>query len=146
VRVNPPGYKKKSNGRILWTAIRKDQYRIGGDKIVLKGLGAIGRIELRYKGLVHLEGEQARMEIRYNQDGRRWYAHISFDVSEKTVRGVWTSIPRNPIGDLVAGIDAGINNLMAIYVENGLANLVNGRPLKASSHYWRMRIVSIHAE
>jgi putative transposase len=138
VRVNPPGYKKKSNRRILWTAIRKDQYRIGGDKIVLKGLGAIGRIELRYKGLVHLEGEQARMEIHYDQDGRRWYAHISFDVSEKTVRGVWTSIPRNPIGDLVAGIDAGINNLMAIYVENGLANLVNGRPLKASSHYWRI--------
>jgi putative transposase len=29
---------------------------------------------------------------------------------------------------------------MAIYVENGLTMLVNGRPLKAISHYWRMRI------
>jgi putative transposase len=29
---------------------------------------------------------------------------------------------------------------MAIYVENGLAKLVNGRQLKAISHYWRMRI------
>jgi len=28
----------------------------------------------------------------------------------------------------------------AIYVENGLAKLVNGRPLKAVSHYWRVRI------
>jgi putative transposase len=38
------------------------------------------------------------------------------------------------------GIDIGINNLMAIYVENGLTMLVNGRPLKAISYYWRMRI------
>jgi putative transposase len=30
---------------------------------------------------------------------------------------------------------------MAIYVENGLTMLVNGRPLKAISHYWRMRII-----
>jgi len=29
---------------------------------------------------------------------------------------------------------------MAIYVENGLRKLINGRPLKAISHYWRMRI------
>jgi putative transposase len=42
---------------------------------------------------------------------------------------------------LVAGIDIGINNLMTVYVENGLTKLVNGRPLKAISHYWRMRIV-----
>jgi putative transposase len=41
-RVNPTGYKKKNNKRILWTVLRRDQYRIEGDKIVLKGLGAIG--------------------------------------------------------------------------------------------------------
>jgi len=55
-RVNPPGYKKKSNKRTLWTVLRRDQYRVEGDKIVLKGLGAIGWIELRYKGLIHLKG------------------------------------------------------------------------------------------
>ncbi|MCL7393490.1 MAG: transposase [Thaumarchaeota archaeon] len=37
-------------------------------------------------------------------------------------------------------MDIGINNLMAIYVENGLTRLVNGRPLKAISFYWRERI------
>jgi putative transposase len=41
---------------------------------------------------------------------------------------------------LVASIDIGINNLITIYVENRLTKLVNGRPLKAISHYWRMRI------
>ena len=139
-RVNPPGYKKRNNKRTLWTALRKDQYRVEGDKIVLKGLGAIGRIELRYKGLIHLKGEQGRLEIHYDSDRRKWYVHISFEVSEKAVRGVWVSVPRKPRGNLVTGIDIGINNLMAVYVENGLAKLVNGRPLKAISHYWRMRI------
>jgi putative transposase len=139
-RVNPPGYKKKNNKRSLWSVLRKDQYKIEDDKIILRGLGVIGRIELRYKGLIHLKGEQGRLEIHYDPDRKRWYAHISFEVSEKAVRGVWTNVTKKPGGDLVAGIDIGINNLMAVYVENGLAKLVNGRPLKAISHYWRLRI------
>jgi len=139
-KINPPGYRKKNNKRTLWTVLRKDQYRIEGDKIVLKGLRAVGWVELRCRGLIHLKGRQGRMEIHYDQDRRKWYAHISFEVSEKAVRGVWTNVPRKPKEDLVAGIDVGINNLMAVYVENGLAKLVNGRPLKAVSHYWRMRI------
>jgi len=139
-RVNPPGYRKKASRRTLWTLLRKDQYRIETDKLVLKGLGAIGKIELRYKGLIHLGGEQGRLEIHYDPDRRRWYAHISFEVLEKAVRGKWSTVPKKPKGNLVAGIDIGINNLMAIYVENSLAKLVNGRPLKAISHYWRKRI------
>jgi putative transposase len=139
-KVNPPGYKKKNNKRTLWAALRKDQYRIESDKIVFKGLGAIGWIEIRYKGLIHLKGEQSRLEIHYDQDRKKWYAHISFEVAEKAVRREWTSIPKQPKNNLVAGIDIGVNNLMAIYVENGLAKLVNGRPLKAISHYWRLRI------
>jgi putative transposase len=139
-KINPPGYRKKNNKRTLWTVLRRDQYRIEGDKIVLRGLGAIGWIELKYKGLIHLKGEQGRLEIHYDQDRKRWYAHISFEVLEKAVRGGWTNVPKKPRGDLVAGIDIGVNNLMAIYVENDLTKLVNGRPLKAVSHYWRMRI------
>ena len=139
-RVNPPGYRKKGKQRVLWTVLRKDQYRIEGDKIIIKGLGAIGRIELRFKGLIHLRGEQGRLEIHYDHDRRRWYAHISFEVSEKAVRGEWVKVPRQPKGNLVAGIDIGINNLMAVYVENGSAMLINGRPLKSISHYWRSRI------
>jgi putative transposase len=138
-KVNPPGYKKK-NKRVLWTVLRKDQYRIEGDKIVLKGLGAIGRIALSYKGSIHLRGEQGRLEVHYDQDRKKWYACISFETVEKAVRGMWTNIPRQPRGNLVAGVDIGVNNLMAIYVENGLTKLVNGRPLKSISHYWRMKI------
>ena len=145
-KVNPPGYRKKTGRRTLWTALRKDQYRIEGDKLILKGLGAIGRVELRCKGLIHLRGEQGRLEIRYDPDRRKWYAHISFEASEKAVRGEWRAVPKQPTGNLVAGVDIGINNLMAIYVESGLAKLVNGRPLKAISHYWRTKIASYQSK
>jgi putative transposase len=49
-------------------------------------------------------------------------------------------VPRQPKGNLTAGIDVGINNLLAVYVENGLTRLVSGRPLKSISYYWRGRI------
>jgi len=140
MKINPPGYRKKGKTRILWTVLRNDQYVIEGDKIILKGLGAIGRIEVGYKGLIHLKGRQGRLEIRYDPDRRRWYAHISFEVEEKTVRGVWRKIPQVPKGDLRAGIDIGVNNLFAVYVENETTLLVNGRPLKSISHYWREKI------
>ena len=139
-RVNPPGYRKSSGRRTLWTVLRNDQYSIEGDRLVLKGLGVIGRVVVRYKGLIHLRGKQGRLEIHHNPDRRKWYAHISFEVSEKAVRGVFTKTPRQPRGRLVAGVDIGINNLMAIYVEDGSTLLVNGRPLKSISHYWRGKI------
>ena len=110
-RVNPPRYRKRAGRRTLWTVLRNDQYKIGGDKLVIKGIGALGRLELRYKGLIHLKGKQGRLEIHYDSDRRKWYAHVSFEVSEKAVRGEWSIITKKPLGDLVAGIDIGINNL-----------------------------------
>ena len=57
--------------------------------------------------------------IRYDADRGKWYACIAFsEVSERMVRGEWRQVPRQPKGNLTAGIDIGINNLMAIYVEN----------------------------
>jgi len=56
------------------------------------------------------------------------------------VRGEWRQVPRQPKGNLTAGIDIGINNLMVIYVENGLTKLVNGKPLKSISYYWGKKI------
>jgi len=140
-RVSPPGYKRKS--RVLWTIIRKDQYEMDGDRIIIKWLGAVSRIEMRFKGPVYLRGERGELIliIRYDDDRKRWHAHIAFSkVSERMVRGEWRPAPRRPKGNLTAGVDVGVNNLLAIYVENGLTKLVNGRPLKAISHYWRKKI------
>ncbi|ADY02095.1 IS element ISDka2 orfB [Vulcanisaeta moutnovskia 768-28] len=140
--VSPPGYRKRYGSRILWVVLRNDQYKVERSKIILKGLGAIGRIEVQYKGLIHIKGKQGRMEIRYDPDSRTWYAHITFEISEKAVRGVWRKIPEAPKASLRAGIDIGINNLFAVYIGDGRAFLVNGRPLKAISYYWKARIAN----
>jgi len=139
-KVRPPGYKKKRKSRALWVVLRKDQCEVSDDKIILKYLGTIGKIEVKYRGIIHLRGDRGELMIRYDADRNRWYASISFKVSEKMVKGEWMRVPLQPKGNLTAGVDIGVNNLMAIYVENGLTKLVNGRPLKAISHYWRGRI------
>jgi putative transposase len=107
-----------------------------GDRIIIKWLGAIGWIEAKYRGIIHFRGGRGGLEIRYDDDGKRWYAHIAFKVSEKMMKGKWMRLPLQPKGNLTAGVDVGINNLMAIYVENGLTKLINGRPLKSISYYW----------
>jgi putative transposase len=99
-----------------------------------------GRIEIRYKGLVYVKGKQGRMEIHYDPDSKKWYAHITFEVSEKAIRDEWRKVPLTPRGNLRAGIDIGINNLFAVYIESGTSFLINGRPLKAISYYWMRRI------
>jgi putative transposase len=140
-KVSPPGFGKRNGSRMLWTIVRKDQYEMSGDKIIIKCLGAVGWIEVRYKGLIYLRGAQGGLEIRYDDDRKKWYAYIAFSkVSEKIVKGEWRRVPLRPRGDLMAGIDIGINNLLAIYVEDGSTRLVNGKPLKSISFYWRERI------
>ena len=139
-KVNPPGYKKRGKTRKLWVVLRNDQYEIKGNKIIIKWLGAIGWIEVEYAGLVHLKGKQGSLEIHYNPNTKTWYAHITYTVTDKAVRSVWREVPQTPKGNLKAGIDLGVNNLMAVYVENGISALVNGRPLKSIVNYIREKV------
>jgi len=72
------------------------------------------------------------------------YIHILFyEVERKIMRGNSFRIPLKPIGDREADINVGINNLLAVCVEDESALLVNGRPLKSISFYWRNKISSI---
>ncbi|WP_440059596.1 RNA-guided endonuclease InsQ/TnpB family protein [Thermogladius sp. 4427co] len=141
-RVNPPGYRKKGGRRELWVVVRKDQYRVENEHIVIKGLGALGSIRVRYSGRIHVFGKQGRAEIRYDPDEKKWYMHISFEVEEKIVKGRIVKVPMKPLGNKSAGVDIGINNLLAVYVEDGSALLVSGRPLKSISFYWRRKMAT----
>ena len=120
--------------------MRNDQYKIEGNVIELRRLGKFGRLKIQFKGRKHLKGKQGRLEITYDDVKRKWYAHISYTVGEKLEDNSWVKIPREPKDNLTAGIDLGLNNLMAVYVENGESFLVNGRPLKSIAFYWRERI------
>ena len=126
--------------------MRNDQYRIEGNKLLLKGLGKFKRLEVQFKGRIHLKGKQGRLEIVYNEAKRKWYAHIGFNVEEKLSKNGWVKVPRQPLGSLTAGIDLGVSNLMAVYVENGESFLVNGKSLKSIAFYWQKRIAEYQSK
>lgn len=146
MKPKPPNYLKDNGKRKPFLILRNDQYKIEGNKLILKGLGKYGKLELQFKGRIHLKGKQGRLEIVYDDVKRKWYAHISFNVQEKLSKNGWVKIPREPKRNLTAGIDLGVNNLMAVYVENGESFLVNGRPLKSIDFYWRRKIAEYQSK
>ncbi|AFK23149.1 RNA-guided endonuclease TnpB family protein [Pyrococcus sp. ST04] len=146
-KLNPPKFIKGENGgKLFIIPLRNDQYRIEGNVLELRRLGKFGRLRIQFKGRVHFKGKQGRLEIQYDEVKRKWYAHVSFTVEEKLEGEEWIKLPRKPKGNLTAGIDLGINNLMAVYVENGESFLVNGRPLKAIAFYWRKRVADYQSK
>ncbi|KUH32812.1 transposase [Thermococcus celericrescens] len=146
LKPKPPNYLKEDEKRKPLIVLRNDQYKIEGNKLILKGLGKFKRLEIQFKGRIHFKGKQGRLEIIYDEVKWKWYAKISFTVKEKLINGKWTSVPRTPKGNLKAGIDLGVNNLMAVYVENGESFLVNGRPLKAIDFYFRKVIADYQSK
>jgi len=134
----PPGYRKDSekNKRTPFLVIRTDRYEIKDDYIYLKDF----KLKLEYRGRIYIKGKQGRLEIHYDSVRKRWYAHIPFKVEEKIVRNEWRKVPLTPLDNKEAGIDLGINNLFAVFVEDRTTFLVNGRPLKAEAFYWRKKI------
>ncbi|AJC71133.1 transposase [Thermococcus guaymasensis DSM 11113] len=146
LKPKPPNYLKEDGRRKPLIVLRNDQYKIEGNKLILKGLGKFKRLEVQFKGRIHLKGRQGRLEITYDPVRRKWYAHLSFNVEEKLEGEEWIKLPRTPRGNLSAGIDLGVNNLMAVYVENGESFLVNGRPLKSIDFYWRKKIADYQSK
>ena len=146
-KPQPPKFVKEENGGKLFVIpLRNDQYKIDGNTIELRRLGRFGRLKMQFKGRLHLKGKQGRLEIVYDSVKRKWYAHVSYTVEEKLTGGEWVEVPRKPKSNLTAGIDLGVNNLIAIYIENGEAFLVNGRPLKSIAFYWQKRIADYQSK
>ena len=146
LKPRSPNYVKDDGRRKPLIVLRNDQYKIEGNKLILKGLGKFKRLEVQFKGKIHLKGKEGRLEITYDTVKRKWYAHISVTVKEKLVNDEWVRVPRRPLGNLSAGINLGVNNLMVVYVENGESFLVNGRPLKSIAFYWRKRIAEYQSQ
>jgi len=153
-KANPPGYKKQNNQRKLWVVLRNDQYKIDWDRqeVVIKGLGAVGWIRTRFNTNKHIEGKQGRAEIFYDADRKKWYMIVTIYPEKKRYpKDEWHPVPLEPLGELVAGIDLGINNLFAVYVtdlEIGEAEsfLINGRPLKAMAYWFVNKIAELQSK
>jgi len=146
-KPQPPKFVKEENGgKLFIIPLRNDQYKIENNTIELRRLGKFGRLKIQFKGRTHLKGKQGRLEIIYNEARHKWYAHVSYTVEEKLTSEEWVEVPRQPKGNLTAGIDLGVNNLIAVYVENGEAFLVNGRLLKSIAFYWQKRIADYQSK
>ncbi|NJE25226.1 transposase [Thermococcus sp. MV5] len=146
-KPKPPKFVREKNGRKMFIIpLRNDQYRVKGNVLELRRLGKFGKLEIQFKGRIHLKGKQGRLEIQYDEVKRKWYAHVSLTVEEKLEGEEWVKLPRKPKGNLSAGIDLGINNLMAVYVENGESFLVNGRLLKSIDFYWQKRVADYQSK
>jgi putative transposase len=146
-KPKPPVFIKGKNGKKLFVIpLRNDQYKIEGNVLELRRLGKFGKLRIQFKGRIYLKGRQGRLEITYDPVRRKWYAHISYTVGERLYAEEWVKLPREPLGNLSAGIDLGVNNLMAVYVENGESFLVNGRPLKSIAFYWQKRIAEYQSK
>ncbi|GAB6100841.1 RNA-guided endonuclease TnpB family protein [Thermococcus atlanticus] len=146
LKPKPPNYLKEDGRRKPLIVLRNDQYKIEGNKLILKGLGKFKRLEVQFKGRIHLKGRQGRLEITFDPVKQKWYAHLSLTVEGKLEGEEWVKLPRTPKGSLSAGVDLGVNNLMAVYVENGQSFLVNGRPLKSIDFYWRKKIAEYQSK
>jgi len=83
LKPKPPNYLKENARRKPLIVLRNDQYKIEGNKLILKGLGKFKRLEVQFKGRIHLKGKQGRLEITYDPVRRKWYAHVSFTVSTR---------------------------------------------------------------
>ncbi len=146
-KPKPPTFIREENGKKLFIIpLRNDQYRIEENVLEFRRLGKFGRLKIQFKGRIHLKGKQGRLEIQYDSVRKKWYAHISYTVEERLYSENWEKLPRESLGNLSAGIDLGVNNLMAIYVESGESFLVNGRPLKSIAFYWRKKIADYQSK
>jgi len=72
LKPKPPSYLKEDGRRKPLLVLRNDQYRIEENKLVLKGLGKFKRLEIQFKGRIHLKGKQGRLEITYDPVKRKW--------------------------------------------------------------------------
>ncbi|QXJ32433.1 RNA-guided endonuclease InsQ/TnpB family protein [Saccharolobus shibatae] len=154
--ISPPRYWKdrenKRRKKIL--VIRQDRYEVDEKrkKLILKDF----HMEIDFVGKLRWYGKQGRLEIIYDEDTNRWYAHIPVDVGVETtkrgkqskhiVHGERKSIQvASPQGNKVASIDLGVNILASVIVDDGIWLLYKGVRAKEDYFYFEKRIAEVQS-
>jgi putative transposase len=114
-------------------------------------------MEIDFAGRLRWHGKQGRLEIRYDEGRRAWYASIPVEVgvettrngngSKRIVRGERRSIRMaGPRGDGAAGVDLGINILASAVTSSGAWLLYRGSRAKEDYFYLTRKIAKIQSE
>jgi putative transposase len=160
-RVGPPKYWKDrgSKERRLILVVRQDRYIVDemNHRLVLRDFG----LEINFAGGLRWHGKQGRLEVRYDEGRRAWYASMPVEVGvEETkmgkkskyivryiVRGERKSIRiAGPKGDGAAAVDLGINILASAVTSGGAWLLYRGSRAKEDFFYLTRRIAKIESE
>jgi putative transposase len=156
-RVGPPKYWKdrENKERKLILVVRQDRYIVDEQnrRLILKDFG----LEIEFAGGLRWHGKQGRLEVRYDEGRRAWYASIPVEVGVETtrngneskhiVRGERRSIRMaGPRGDGAAGVDLGINMLASAVTSDGVWLLYRGSRAKEDFFYLTRKIARVQSE
>jgi len=135
-KVRPPGYMKDKDGqRIPIVVVRYDNFKVDLKRRIL--LLKYWKLELPFKGkprwLTRPDARQGRLVITYNPEKKRWYAHISVEVT----------LERESSGSGFMGVDLGREVLLATVTSGGEALLYKGGVLKSDYFYFEKRIAEV---
>jgi len=130
--ANPPRYWKRDGKYELVILCRNDGYRIKNGELKLsKGL------TVKFKGNLKWFGKQGRLEIRYDNLGRKW--RVFQPVTVKSVL--------SPKGSKTCHIDLGVVNLATVWVEGWKQPIAyGGKSLLSDWWYWTGRIAKCQSQ
>jgi len=156
-RISPPKYWKdrETKERRLLLVVRQDRYIVDemNHRLVLRDFD----VEIDFAGRLRWYGKQGRLEIRYDEARRAWYASIPVEVGVETtrngneskhvVRGERKSIRiAEPKGKVAAGVDLGINILASAVTGGGAWLLYRGSRAKEDFFYLTKEIAKIQSK
>jgi putative transposase len=137
---SPPGYwtDEDSGERTLQTLVRNDQYTlqwgersrleipVGFDLKEKYGLGYHERLRLEARGDPRWHGKQGRLELVYDKDAEAFRARQP--VKDAVLRRDDSLAATSGDEDVVAALDIGANNLVAVTTTAGHQRLYHARP------------------
>ncbi|MGQ4834263.1 MAG: RNA-guided endonuclease InsQ/TnpB family protein [Candidatus Asgardarchaeia archaeon] len=133
--VHPPKYwKERDNGKKrLMTVLSGRDYVINGGYLYL-----LDKLKVKIRGKPRWNGPQGRLEIRYDEAIKKWYAHQSIFVKDT---------PQIRHYGKRAFIDLGVINIITGWVEGEKRTIAfSGRPILSNWWYWTRKISDLQSK
>ena len=152
-KPRPPGYWKDDGKRVLKTVVRNDAYPVKwgersrielalGSKLKEKyGIPLNKRLRVPIRGNPKWDGKGGRLELEYDRTTESFTAHQPVTFRHDTTRAA-------PSGDedVVAAVDVGANNFVAVTSSDGHQAVFHARPLFHRFHRYTERIADLQSQ
>ncbi|RXK47712.1 transposase [Halorientalis pallida] len=152
-RPSPPGYCKDGGQRVLKTVVRNDAYTVewgehsrielalGSELKEKYGIPFNQRLRVPIRGNPQYEGHGGRLELVYDRSTESFTAHQPVTFRHDTTRAAASGDE-----DVVAAVDVGANNFVAVTTTNGHQAVFDARPLFDRFHRITERIAELQSQ